>query len=98
MIFFITVGGVQLWFFHVKIIVSLSLDCLIGIVIFCLKLLHNHKSISRGFLDFSIGIRAGRSIFFKKILLDRFIIIIFLKISFRTRSCLICDNGFKEVG
>ena len=61
--FLITVGGVQLWFFHVKIVVSLSLDCLIGIVIFCLKLLYNHKSTSRGFLDFSIGIRAGRSIF-----------------------------------
>ena len=49
-----------------KIIVSICLDCLIGIVIYCLKLLHNHKSRSRGFLDFLIGIRAGCSIFFKK--------------------------------
>ena len=51
--FLITVGGVQLWFFPRKIVVSLCLDCLIGIVIFCLKLIHNHKSTSRGFLDFS---------------------------------------------
>ena len=62
--FLITVGGVQLWFFHVKSVVLICLDCLIGIVIYGLILLHNHKSISRGFLDFSIGIRAGRSIFF----------------------------------
>ena len=52
--FLITVGGVQLWFFLVKIFVLNCLDCLIGIVIYCLKLLHNHKSISSGFLDFSI--------------------------------------------
>ena len=51
-VFFVTIGGVQLWFFHVKSLVSLCLDCLIGIVIFSLKLIHNHKSTSRGFLVF----------------------------------------------
>ena len=81
--FLITVGGVQLQFFPRKIVVSLCLDCLIGIVIFCLKLIHNHKSTSRGFLDFSIGIRAGRSI-------------LFYKKSIRARSCLICDNGYNS--
>ena len=29
--------ALQLWFFHVKIIVSICLDCLIEIVIYCLK-------------------------------------------------------------
>ena len=50
--------------FSRKIVVLICLDCLIGIVIYCLKLIHNHKPTSKGFLDFSIGIRAGRSILF----------------------------------
>ena len=63
--FFITIGGAPIViFFHVKIVVSICLDCLIEIVIYCLKLIHNHKSTSRKFLDFSIGIRAGCSVVF----------------------------------
>ena len=47
-----------------KSVVSICLDCLIGIVIYCLKLIHNHKSSSREFLDFSTGIRVGCSFVF----------------------------------
>ncbi|KAI8008806.1 O-acyltransferase WSD1 [Camellia lanceoleosa] len=51
--FLITIGRRPIVVFPRKIFVSLSLDCLIGIVIFCLKLVHNHKSTSRRFLDSS---------------------------------------------
>ena len=62
--FFITIGGAPIVVFLRKIVVSICLDRLIGIVVYCLKFIHNHNSTYRGFMILSIGINAVRSIFF----------------------------------